>query len=144
MFIFKFFSWKFQWPGPICSPYIIKDFSFPSTYNFLIRPVMRTNYRREEHNKVNIKCLHNWNKLITFFHTNWRKYWFLENFRLSIFDGFMRLRMSWTRFDYFWKMSGCLSVRLCMCVCDKNFTASVAQKLRNRISLNFILRVILI
>ena len=30
-----------------------------------------------------------------------RKYWIRENFRLSVFDGFICFEMSWTRFDHF-------------------------------------------
>ena len=66
-------------------------------------------------------------KLFTFFYINRRMYWFRANFLFPVFDGLTRFRMSWTRFDYFWKIS------VCMCVCDKNFVASVAQKLIDRI-----------
>ena len=51
--------------------------------------------------------------IFTFFYINRKKYWLHENFRLPVFDRFTRFRMSWTRFDYFWKMSVCL----CVCVC---------------------------
>ena len=56
----------------------------------------------------------------TFFYVSRRKYWFRANFRFPVLDGFTRFGMSWTRFDYFWKMSVCLcvcvSVSLCVCV----------------------------
>ena len=68
-----------------------------------------------------------------FFYINWIKYWFRKNFRFPVFDGFTRFRISWTRFDYFWKMS------VCKCVCDKNFVASVSRELITKISLNFYL-----
>ena len=65
------------------------------------------------------------------------KYLNCENFWLQVFYGFTSFGMSWTRFDYFYKM--CLSVCLvCLCVCDKNFVASVARELMNKISWNFI------
>ena len=46
----------------------------------------------------------------TLFYISRRKYWFRANFRFPVFDGFTCFGMSWTRFDYFWKMSVCLSV----------------------------------
>ena len=73
----------------------------------------------------------------TFFYINRRKHWFRQNFRFPVFDGFIRFGISWSRFDYFWKMS------VCLCVCDKNFVASVPQELMHRISWNFIFWVIL-
>ena len=52
----------------------------------------------------------------TFLYINRRKYWFLASFRLPVFDGFAHdLTIS----------GKCLSV----CVCDKNFVASVAIEL---------------
>ena len=54
--------------------------------------------------------------IFTFFYISRKKYWFRANFRFLVFDGFTHFRMSWTRFDYFWKMSVCLSVCLCVCV----------------------------
>ena len=56
---------------------------------------------------------------ITFFHISRRKYWFRANFRFLIFDGFTRFGMSWTRFDYFWKMGVCLSVCVSVCAWQK-------------------------
>ena len=53
---------------------------------------------------------------ITFFCINRKKYWCRVNFRFPVFGGFTRFGMSWTRFDYFWKMSVCVSVCLCVCV----------------------------
>ena len=55
--------------------------------------------------------------LLTFFYLNRRKYWFRANFRFPVFDGFVRFGISWTRLDYFWKMSACLS----MCVWQNLF-----------------------
>ena len=52
----------------------------------------------------------------TFFYINRRKHWFRQNFRFPVFDGFIRFGISWSRFDYFWKMSVCLSVRLSLCL----------------------------
>ena len=66
----------------------------------------------------------------TFFYVNRRKYWFHKNFQLPVYGGFTRFGMSWTWFDYFWKM--CLSV--CVCLCDKIFEANVAQELMHRFS----------
>ena len=43
----------------------------------------------------------------------------IQNYRFPVFDGFTRFGMSWTRFDYFWKMSVCLCVCLCVCVRQK-------------------------
>ena len=43
-----------------------------------------------------------------------KKYWFRANFRLLVFDGFTRLGMQWTQFDYFWKMYVCLCVSVCV------------------------------
>ena len=51
----------------------------------------------------------------TFFYISRRKNWFRTNFRFPVFDGFTLFEMSWTRFDYFWKMSVCL----CACVWPK-------------------------
>ena len=82
--------------------------------------------------------------IFTFFYINRRKYWFRANFRFSVFDGFTRFGMSWTRFDYFWRMCVCLSVCVSLCVCDKNFVTSVARDRINRILLNFLVRVIII
>ena len=68
-----------------------------------------------------------------------KKYWFRANFPFPVFDGITRFGMSWTRFDYFWKMSVCVCVSVCVsCVWEKNFVPSVAQELMNRISWNFI------
>ena len=80
---------------------------------------------------------------ITFFYVNRRKYWFRANFRLPFFDRFTRFGMSWTRFDYFWKMSVCESVCvfICVSVCvfvKKKFVASVARELMHSIIWNFI------
>ena len=55
----------------------------------------------------------------TFFWVNRRKYWFRKNFRLPFFDGFACFGMSWTQFDYFWKMSVCLSVCMWQKFCGK-------------------------
>ena len=80
------------------------------------------------------------NKILDFFtflYINKRKHRFRANFRLPVFDEFTRFGMSWTRFDYFWKMS------ICLCKGDKNFVVSVARKLLHRISWNFIVRAIL-
>ena len=50
--------------------------------------------------------------------------------------------LGWLKHDL--TISGkCLSVCMSVCVCDKNFVASVAQELICRISLSFILSVIL-
>ena len=46
----------------------------------------------------------------TFFYKITRKYWFRANFGLSVFVRFTRFRMSWRRYDYFWKNSFCLPV----------------------------------
>ena len=82
--------------------------------------------------------INSWNDLFfTLFYVSRRKYWLRANFRfLFLMD--LRFGMSWTRLDYFWKMS--VSVFLYMC--DKNFGASVAQELMNRISWKFIFRII--
>ena len=58
----------------------------------------------------------------------WRKCWNHENFRLPVFNGFTRFRMSWTRFHVFIK---------CLRVCCRNFAATVKQKLMNRTAWNF-------
>ena len=100
---------------------------FKSFYSFIFSS---RNFRSPWHSLVSF---------ITFFYVSWRKYWFRANFRFPVFDGFTRFGMSWTRFDYFWKMSVSLSV--CLCVCDKNFVASVARELMNRISWNFIFNI---
>ena len=78
--------------------------------------------------------------IFIFFYISRKKYWFRANFWFPVFHGFTCFGMSWTRFDYFWKMSVCLSVcvSVCLCVCDKNFVASVARELMNRISWNFV------
>ena len=68
-------------------------------------------------------CLYQILKLFTFCYINRRKYLFRANFQLPVLGGFTLFGISWTRFDYFWKMS------VCLCVCDKNFVASVAQEL---------------
>ena len=83
------------------------------------------------------------NKSFTFFCINRRKYSFRKKLRQPVFDKFTRFGMSWTRFDYFWKMSVCLSVCLSvrLCACDKNFVASVARELKHRISWNFIFNI---
>ena len=75
----------------------------------------------------------------TFFYTSR----FRANFRFPVLDGFKRFVMSWKRFDYFWKMSDCLVIclRVCLCVCDINFVASVIRELMNRTSWNFIFRI---
>ena len=74
-----------------------------------------------------------------------RKYWVRENFQSRIFGGFICSGISWTRFDYFWKKSVCLSVvcslpDACMLL---NFEAILHQKLIDRFLQNFILRDIL-
>ena len=66
-------------------------------------------------------------QFFTFFYINRRKYWFRPNFRIPVFDGLTRFGMSWSRFEYIWKMSVCPSV--CLCVCDKKFVPSVAREL---------------
>ena len=57
--------------------------------------------------------------VFTFFCINGRKYWFRENFWLPVFDGFRSFEMSWTRIDYFWKMSVCVSVCVWQKFCGK-------------------------
>ena len=79
--------------------------------------------------------------IITFFYVSRRKYWFRAKFRFPVFDGFTRFGISWTRFNYFWKMSVCLSV--CLHVCDKNFVAKVTRELMHGISWNFIVSITL-
>ena len=79
--------------------------------------------------------------IVTFFYLYRRKFWFGQNFWLLVFDKFTRFGTSWSLFDYFWKMSVCLDV--CLCVCDKNFEASVARQLMHGISWNFIFWIIL-
>ena len=49
----------------------------------------------------------------TFFCINRRKYWFQENFRHLVFDRFTCFGMSWTRFEFFWKMSVCVWQKFC-------------------------------
>ena len=46
----------------------------------------------------------------SFFYVNRRNVRFRINFWLQVFDGFTCFGMSWTRFDYFWKMTVCLCV----------------------------------
>ena len=61
-----------------------------------------------------------------------------ENFHFPVFDGFTRSGCP----EHNLTISGkCLSA--CLCVCDKNFVASVAKELKNRISRSFIFCVIL-
>ena len=50
--------------------------------------------------------------IFTFFYINRGKYWFWENFRLPVFDGFTRFEMFWTRFECFWKICVNLSMRM--------------------------------
>ena len=101
----------------------------------------RNYFKGKEKNRkeayLNIELFH----FLTFFYIDRRKYWFRANFRFPVFDRFTRFGMSWTRFDYFWKMSVCLSVCVSVCVCDKNFVASVARELMHGISRNFILSI---
>ena len=65
-------------------------------------------------------------KIFTFFYINRRKCWFRANFRFPVlmdFDGCP---------EHEWDIFGkCMS--FCLCVCDKNFVASLARELMNRI-----------
>ena len=72
-------------------------------------------FRRFQDKSRYVCCLTSF--IIIFFYKSRRKYWFHENFRFPIFDRFSRFGMSWTWFDYFWKMSVCLSVCVSVCVC---------------------------
>ena len=74
--------------------------------------------------------------IFTLFYINRRKYWFRANFRFPVFDGFTRFRMSWSRFDYFGKMSDCLCA-------TKNILASIARELTTRISWKFTFEIFL-
>ena len=70
--------------------------------------------------KYKLHLAYFWKLLIfTFFYISRRKYWFRANFRFPVFDGFTRFGMSWTRFDYFWKMCVCVSVCVWQKFCGK-------------------------
>ena len=72
--------------------------------------------------------------IFTFFYISRRKYWFRASFQFPVFDECTCFGMSWTRLNYFWKMSVCL----CVCVCvTKKFVTSIARELMNWISWNF-------
>ena len=62
-------------------------FNYMSLFDFFL-------FRKKE-NEMNI---------FTFFYISRKKYWFCANFRFPVFDGFTRFGMSWTLFDYFWKI----------------------------------------
>ena len=66
-----------------------------------------------EASKIKILINLNLDNIFAFFYINRKKYWFRENFRIPVFDGFTRFRVSWTRFDYFWKMSLCVWQKFC-------------------------------
>ena len=67
--------------------------------------------------------------IFTFFYISRRKYWFRANFLFLIL---MDLHVLGCPEHDFTMPGKCLSV--CVCVCDKNFVASVARELMNRIS----------
>ena len=80
-----------------------------------------------------------WFLFFTFFYINRRKYWFLLNFWLPVSDRFTRFGISWTRFQYFWKIFVCLydwvwemfvslSASVFVCACNTSIVAKVELK----------------
>ena len=60
-----------------------------------------------------------------------KKYWNRDNFWLLVFNRFISIGMSWTRFFYFLQNA-------CLFMWDTNFVFALVQKLLERIAWNFI------